>query len=76
MLATRPVSNARAGQALRHPNILLFMGACTLDPRNLAIVTEYLAGGSLWDALHDPAFTLDWRRSASALRPAGCRGTR
>ena len=24
----------------------------------------------------DPAFTLDWRRSASALRPAGCRGTR
>ena len=30
---------------LRHPNVLLFMGACT-DPGNMAIVTELLNGGN------------------------------
>ncbi len=30
---------------LRHPNVLLFMGACT-DPGNMAIVTELLTGGN------------------------------
>ena len=36
---------------MRHPNIVLMMGACT-QPGKLAIVTEYLEGGSLFDVLH------------------------
>jgi len=38
---------------MRHPNICLYMGAC-LDPPNRAIVTEFAANGSLWDALRQP----------------------
>eukprot|EP01112_Ceratiomyxa_fruticulosa_P016566 TRINITY_DN502_c0_g1_i1.p1 TRINITY_DN502_c0_g1~~TRINITY_DN502_c0_g1_i1.p1 ORF type:complete len:506 (+),score=82.07 TRINITY_DN502_c0_g1_i1:199-1716(+) len=36
---------------LRHPNIMLFMGACTLKPP-FCIITEYLAGGSIYESLH------------------------
>jgi len=36
---------------LRHPNVMLFMGACT-QPPNLCIVTEFLAGGGLEDYAH------------------------
>mmetsp|Transcript_6895 Transcript_6895/g.14210 ORF Transcript_6895/g.14210 Transcript_6895/m.14210 type:complete len:1258 (-) Transcript_6895:1935-5708(-) len=36
---------------LRHPNILLFMGACTKPP-NLMIITEFMARGTLFDLLH------------------------
>ncbi|KAK9810078.1 hypothetical protein WJX72_004440 [[Myrmecia] bisecta] len=36
---------------LKHPNITLFLGACTVAP-NLCIVTEYLPRGSLFDMLH------------------------
>ena len=39
--------------ALRHPNILLFMGACTIAP-HYCIVTEFLSRGSVWGLLHDP----------------------
>ncbi|PSS23613.1 Serine/threonine-protein kinase [Actinidia chinensis var. chinensis] len=38
---------------LRHPNIVLFMGAVT-QPPNLSIVTEYLSRGSLYKLLHKP----------------------
>lgn len=34
----------------RHPNICLFMGA-SFDPPQRAIITEFVARGSLWDAL-------------------------
>ena len=37
---------------LRHPNIVLFMGACT-TAGHLAIVTELMPRGSLHDVLHD-----------------------
>ena len=36
--------------ALRHPNIVLLMGACT-SGKALGIVTEFLPGGSLFDLL-------------------------
>lgn len=36
---------------LRHPNVVLFMGAVTASP-NLSIVTEYLSRGSLFRLLH------------------------
>ncbi|KAM0935101.1 putative protein kinase TKL-CTR1-DRK-2 family [Dioscorea sansibarensis] len=46
---------------LRHPNVLLFMGA-VYSPDRLAIVTELLARGSLFRALHKNNQTLDLRR--------------
>ncbi|XP_039122203.1 dual specificity protein kinase shkE-like [Dioscorea cayenensis subsp. rotundata] len=46
---------------LRHPNVLLFMGA-VYSPDKLAIVTELLARGSLFRALHKNTQTLDFRR--------------
>ncbi|KAK3132638.1 hypothetical protein QOZ80_6AG0525500 [Eleusine coracana subsp. coracana] len=38
-------------KSLRHPNIVLFMGAVT-EPPKLSIVTEYLSRGSLYKLLH------------------------
>ncbi|RVW48206.1 Serine/threonine-protein kinase CTR1 [Vitis vinifera] len=51
---------------LRHPNIVLFMGAVT-QPPNLSIVTEYLSRGSLYRLLHKPGARemLDERRRLS-----------
>ncbi|XP_076904193.1 serine/threonine-protein kinase STY46-like [Bidens hawaiensis] len=37
---------------IRHKNIVQFIGACTKPP-NLCIVTEFMAGGSLYDFLHN-----------------------
>jgi serine/threonine protein kinase len=42
---------------LRHPNILLFMGACT-DQEHMVIVTEYLEGGNLYDLMKKVSFDL------------------
>lgn len=38
-------------KSLRHPNIVLLMGAVT-EPPHLSIVTEYLSRGSLYNFLH------------------------
>ncbi|KAI4303134.1 hypothetical protein MLD38_038803 [Melastoma candidum] len=46
---------------LRHPNILLFMGAVTC-PQRLCIVTEFLPRGSLFRLLQRSTGKLDWRR--------------
>ncbi|KAL4309240.1 hypothetical protein GQ457_01G030020 [Hibiscus cannabinus] len=46
---------------LRHPNVLLFMGAVT-SPQRLCIVTEFLSRGSLFRLLQKHAAKLDWRR--------------
>ncbi|XWS75337.1 hypothetical protein CRYUN_Cryun01aG0077800 [Craigia yunnanensis] len=48
---------------LRHPNIVLFMGAVT-QPQKLSIVTEYLSRGSLFRLLQmpDAGLVLDERR--------------
>ncbi|KAJ4950393.1 hypothetical protein NE237_027225 [Protea cynaroides] len=48
-------------QRLRHPNVLLFMGAVYL-PEQLAIVTEFLPRGSLFKTLHRNNFSLNMRR--------------
>ncbi|XP_026457399.1 uncharacterized protein LOC113358101 isoform X1 [Papaver somniferum] len=48
---------------LRHPNVLLFMGAVT-SPQHLCIVTEYLPCGSLYQLLRRNSARLDWRRRA------------
>ena len=36
---------------LRHPNIILLIGICS-KPQKLAIITEYVENGSLFDLLH------------------------
>ncbi|GLT79927.1 hypothetical protein SLA2020_513930 [Shorea laevis] len=48
---------------VRHPNLVLFMGAVTKRP-HLSIVTEYLPRGSLYRLIHRPAAgeMLDQRR--------------
>ncbi|KAF6143369.1 hypothetical protein GIB67_001313, partial [Kingdonia uniflora] len=46
---------------LRHPNVLLFMGAVT-TPQRLCIVTEFLPRGSLFRLLQRNTSKLDWRR--------------
>lgn len=46
---------------LRHPNVLLFMGAVT-SPQRLCIVTEFLPRGSLFRLLQRSTAKLDWRR--------------
>ncbi|KAL6986184.1 hypothetical protein U1Q18_019552 [Sarracenia purpurea var. burkii] len=48
---------------LRHPNVLLFMGAVYAeDKEKLAIVTEFLPRGSLFRMLHKNNQSLDIRR--------------
>ena len=36
---------------LKHPNVVLFMGACT-QPPNLSIITQFVPRGSLFRLLH------------------------
>ncbi|KAK2966419.1 hypothetical protein RJ640_003689 [Escallonia rubra] len=46
---------------LRHPNVVLFMGAVTRPP-HLSILTEFLPRGSLFKLLHRPNVQLDEKR--------------
>lgn len=46
-------------EILRHPNIVLFIGACTKPP-HLGLVLEYCSQGSLWSVLQNPDKTLAW----------------
>ncbi|XP_039144213.1 probable serine/threonine-protein kinase SIS8 isoform X1 [Dioscorea cayenensis subsp. rotundata] len=54
-------SEVRIMKKLRHPNVVLFMGAVTRVP-NLSIVTEFLPRGSLFRLIHRPNNQLDERR--------------
>ncbi|XP_027114430.1 serine/threonine-protein kinase EDR1 isoform X1 [Coffea eugenioides] len=51
----------RIMQRLRHPNVVLFMGAVTRPP-NLSIVTEFLPRGSLYRIIHRPQCQIDEKR--------------
>ena len=44
---------------LRHPCVILFMGACIEEP-NLCIVMEYMPKGSLFEVLQNDDVTLAW----------------
>ncbi|KAH6836431.1 Mitogen activated protein kinase kinase like protein [Perilla frutescens var. hirtella] len=59
---------------LRHPNVILFLGACTKPPR-LSMVTEYMEMGSLYYLIHlsGQKKKLSWRRRIKMLRDI-CRG--
>ncbi|OIV94190.1 hypothetical protein TanjilG_13807 [Lupinus angustifolius] len=54
-------SEVQIMKRLRHPNVVLFMGAVTRPP-NLSIVTEFLPRGSLYRLIHRPSNQLDVRR--------------
>ncbi|XP_031406805.1 probable serine/threonine-protein kinase SIS8 isoform X2 [Punica granatum] len=54
-------SEIRIMKKVRHPNVVLFMGAVTRVP-NLSIITEFLPRGSLYRLLHRPNNQLDERR--------------
>ncbi|KAH9557357.1 hypothetical protein CY35_07G081500 [Sphagnum magellanicum] len=59
---------------LRHPNVILFLGACTKPP-HLSMVTEYMHIGSLYRLIHfsGQGKGLSWRRRLKMLRDI-CRG--
>ncbi|KAI9118291.1 hypothetical protein K1719_010623 [Acacia pycnantha] len=46
---------------LRHPNVVLFMGAITRPPHS-SILTEFLPRGSLYRLLHRPNFRIEEKR--------------
>ena len=46
-------------EALRHPNICMFLGASTKLP-NLALILEYCSNGSLWSLLQNLKIDLSW----------------
>eukprot|EP01087_Luapelamoeba_hula_P003949 TRINITY_DN138_c0_g2_i1.p1 TRINITY_DN138_c0_g2~~TRINITY_DN138_c0_g2_i1.p1 ORF type:complete len:1696 (-),score=223.93 TRINITY_DN138_c0_g2_i1:132-5219(-) len=46
------ISEVKVMTQLRHPNVVLFMGACTTPP-NLCIIMEFMELGSLYDVLHN-----------------------
>ncbi|GAB4824881.1 hypothetical protein Ancab_007752 [Ancistrocladus abbreviatus] len=54
---------------LRHPNVILFLGACTKPPR-LSMVTEYMEMGSLYYLIHlsGQKKKFSWRRRLKMLR--------
>ncbi|KAL6954491.1 Serine/threonine-protein kinase edr1 [Sarracenia purpurea var. burkii] len=51
----------RIMRRLRHPNVVLFMGAVTRPP-NLSIVTEFLPRGSLYRIIHRPNCQIEEKR--------------
>ncbi|XP_014756709.1 serine/threonine-protein kinase EDR1 isoform X1 [Brachypodium distachyon] len=59
---------------LRHPNVILFLGAC-MKPPHLSLVTEYMEMGSLYYLIHTSGNKgkLSWRRKLKMLRDI-CRG--
>ena len=63
-------AEVRSLSNLRHPNIVLFMGACRSHVKVMntpkaevqyGIVTEYMSGGSVYDHIHSPM----WLQTAS-----------
>ena len=53
------IQECQTMMSVRHPNIVLFMGACTEMP-NLSIILEYCGNGSLWDVLRNHSTPLPW----------------
>ncbi|TKW37037.1 hypothetical protein SEVIR_1G021400v4 [Setaria viridis] len=59
---------------VRHPNVILFLGAC-MKPPHLSLVTEYMELGSLYSLIHSKThkIKLHWKRRLKMLRDI-CRG--
>nr|XP_049699231.1 LIM domain kinase 1 isoform X2 [Helicoverpa armigera] len=54
-------------RSLNHPNVLRFVGVLYKDKR-LHLVTEYVAGGTLYQLLQDSRVSLSWRDRARLAR--------
>ncbi|CDF38666.1 Serine/threonine protein kinase (fragment), partial [Chondrus crispus] len=59
---------------LQHPNILRFVGACTMPP-NLMIITEFMSRGTLFDVLHQSQMRVPWSMRKKFAMDT-CRGMR
>eukprot|EP01107_Rhizomastix_libera_P017087 TRINITY_DN764_c0_g1_i2.p1 TRINITY_DN764_c0_g1~~TRINITY_DN764_c0_g1_i2.p1 ORF type:complete len:766 (-),score=274.62 TRINITY_DN764_c0_g1_i2:102-2399(-) len=46
-------------KALRHPNVLQYLGSC-VSPPDICIALEYMCRGSLYSILHNPDIKLSW----------------
>lgn len=59
---------------LRHPNVILFLGAC-ITPPHLSMVTEYMEMGSLYYLIHlsEHRKNMSWRKRLKMLKDI-CRG--
>ena len=53
--------------SLRHPNIILFMGAC-FEKNNLSMVTEFMPHGTLHSVLYNQKIHLDWSQRIIMLK--------
>ena len=53
------LSECHAMEAVRHPSIVMFLGAVTTHP-NYSIVLEYCARGSLWSYVQNKDNPLAW----------------
>lgn len=53
------LNESSAMESVRHPNICMFLGACTKLP-NLAIVQEYCSRETLWKILQNKEISLTW----------------
>jgi len=51
---------AKLMSEVRHPNILLYMGA-RLNPPEVFIITEFMPRGSLYSVLQDPTVKMTWQ---------------
>jgi len=51
-------------KSLRHPNVLQFLGVCTVAP-NICIIMEYMPLGSLYRMLHSPNVSFSMERIKS-----------
>lgn len=55
---------------LRHPNLVLLLGAC-VDKGKQCLIMEFCSRGCLWDVLHTPFHNLNWdMRKRMALQTA------
>jgi len=54
---------------LRHPHVVLFMGAVTTPP-NMCIIMEYMTMGSLYDILHNEKISDDILKPSKRLKMA------
>lgn len=58
---TELAQEAEIMSALRHPNVLQFLGTAS-SPPELVIVMEFMSRGSLYRIIHDKSVDLPWQR--------------
>mmetsp|Transcript_27257 Transcript_27257/g.38413 ORF Transcript_27257/g.38413 Transcript_27257/m.38413 type:complete len:685 (+) Transcript_27257:201-2255(+) len=51
---------AQIMRALRHPNVVQFLGICRSGADDICIITEFMPRGNLNKLLHDRSLHLDW----------------